>query len=135
MARSVMTYGESSLFLSNDFQESTDYNDFKYDLAALICSKYKSFDNIAQEGRYYDREGGIIAENQYCYIVTSVYFDIVSVNFCVKYEAFARGKDGIAEAFIHKIQSNVIKLIKEAGYNVLMRTATFSNGESIFSQA
>lgn len=123
MAQSVMTYGESSLFLSNNFQESTDYQDFRYNLSELICRKYKSFNNIAQEGRYYDREGYIIAENQYCYIITSAYFDVVSVNFCVKYEAFASGKDGIAEAFIHKIQNNVIKLLKGGGYNVLMRTS------------
>jgi hypothetical protein len=138
MGRSVMTYGENSIYLElSDEVEMQEYDwDFYYEnLSDLICEKFKSMDCIVDDNKFYGNEGRVICENRFAEVIVCAYYNVVSVNLCVKDDAYEYNLENIAQAWCDRIENNFAKMLKDAGYNVLARQGTFSNGVSIYMSA
>ena len=135
MGRSVATYGEFSMYLNYDFSDfefTSCWTEFYDSLNNVITDKYTSFDCVVDDNKWEGSEGRVIAENQYCSVVVSSYFNVCSINLVILDEAYEYNLENLALKFINRIQDNFVKLFKDAGYDVLMRQGTFSNGNSVY---
>ena len=137
MGRSVATYGEFSMYINYDFSDfefTSCWTEFYDRLNDVITDRYTSFDCVVDDNKWEGSEGRVIAENEYCSVVVSSYYNICSINLVILDSAYEYSLEGLATSFISKIQDNFVKLFKDAGYDVLMRQGTFSNGCSVYQK-
>ena len=137
MGRSVMTYGNNNIYigLDDDNMECHDWDYLYENLLDVIQEKYPSLDSIIDENKFYGREGRIIARNNHSEIIVCSYFNLVSVNICVQDDAYEYNLEGLAQRWCDSVENNIAKLLQKAGYNVLNRVGTFSNGCSVYEKA
>ena len=138
MGRSVMTYGDNSIYLElndDEIMESYDWDYYYENLSDLICEKFKSMDCSVADNKYYGNEGRVICQNQFAEVIVCAYYNVVSVNICVRDDAYEYNLENIAQRWCDSIENNFAKMLKDAGYNVLMRQGTFSNGVSVYMSA
>jgi hypothetical protein len=143
MGRSVMTYGDNNIYLHIDTTGTApdlegfdchDWDMFYENIYDVLSDKYPSLDNVIDDSKWCGSEGRVIAQNSFAEIVVCSYFNVVSINICVRDDAYDYNLENIAQAWCNRVQDNFAKALKDADYDVVMRVATMSNGVSIFGR-
>lgn len=138
MGRSVMTYGETAVFFQHnidsedDFDRDMEWSDMKLNICSSVTTKFESFDDISDENSFVGNEGLILLQNELLWIVLSEYCGTAALSIMFNPEAEEYGWTGLAERQIPFVEEYLTKLIKELGYDCLMRVGRFSNGSNVY---
>lgn len=122
---SYFEYDEEDYFIQDAFDDCVD---------CLQSSLIKSFPSMYESDEWIGREDRAIAENRLVYVGLSEYCGVVSVWVKPKEDDYRPYVQEFGVRFANQIESKLKEIVKNVFGIRLNKTATFSNGEAIFSE-
>lgn len=136
MGRSVSYASGSEVVLYSYFEttddEYIDQVNFDDCVENLEWSLMKAFPSLYESGKWIGREDRALVENDLVYIGLSEYCGVVSVWVKPKDDDYRSYVRSFGSRFAHQIENKLKEIVNFAFGVQLLKTGTFSNGESIY---
>jgi len=139
MGRSV-SYASGSEVVLYSYVEYTDdeyIDQINFDdcVENLQYALSKSFPSLVESDEWVGREDRALVENDLVYIGLSEYCGVVSVWVKPKEDDYYSYVKNFGVRYARQIENKLKQIVNDAFGIRLLKTGTFSNGESIYSQA